>query len=83
MAYKTRRFKLHLQYSNTSHPEPNQPVSRIDTYFLTYVLKLSSHLRLGLLTDPFYVGLPGIKFCNHSYFLEFCTYVLLISVFLI
>ena len=33
--------------SNNPYPDPNQPIPRIDTYLLGYILILPSHLRLG------------------------------------
>ena len=34
------------------------PIPRIDTYFLTYILILYSHLRIGFSEDLLCVGLP-------------------------
>ena len=44
--------------SNNPYPEPYYPIPRIDTYILSYILILYSHLRLGLPNVLFPVGLP-------------------------
>ena len=50
----------HLQgLSNNPSPEPSNPVCRIDTFSLRYILILSSHLQLYLLKGFFPVVLPA------------------------
>jgi hypothetical protein len=44
--------------SNNPYPEPNQPITRIDTYLFKVHSNIVSHLRHGLPKGFFPVGLP-------------------------
>jgi hypothetical protein len=49
---ETRGSMPHSQASsNNPYLDPNQANSRIDTYFLRFILIMSSYLRLGLSAD--------------------------------
>ena len=83
MAYGTRRFNAaHAGLSNNPYPEPNQPNSCIDTYFLLVHSNIVLPLRLGLPKCHFPAGLP-IKFWKYSCLPPFWLHDLPISIFLI